>query len=72
MFCDKKETFEMMVEEYLADRPELTEGDSPLTVIEYYQDEDSGDWRALAEDEKTTYELRAVGDEIILEYLGTK
>lgn len=64
-----KELFEIMIENWLADHDyEMTD----LDIGEPHQDE-NGEWRAEAEDEKYCYEL--IGDRdgnIIIVYCGTK
>lgn len=64
-----KEVFEEMINDWMADHAEETEG---LVIGELELDE-NGNWVARAEDEKTVYSLADDGTgNIICHYDGTK
>lgn len=63
----KKSSFELMVDDFMADHPEH----SDLLIGEAEKDE-SGNWVAYAEDDRSTYILHDCGGNILLDYIGTK
>lgn len=63
----KKDLFGSMVDDFMADHPEY----SDLMIGEAEKDE-SGNWVAYAEDDRSTYILHDCGGNILLDYIGTK
>lgn len=66
-----KEMFEIMLDEWKHDHPDLT---ADLKFLETYFDEDLETWASLAEDDTTQYiiaDVHGTGD-ITINYAGSK
>lgn len=66
-----KEMFEIMLDEWKHDHPDLT---ADLKFLEIYFDEDLETWASLAEDDTTQYiiaDVHGTGD-ITINYAGSK